>query len=160
MKRVLVVAAFAATLLTGAGTGLAAQPTPTPSPSSPSPAPSISLDPNTAVVCATSRTTVTEGIKSFTTEIEKAGTLATNGDLVGAEKSVKQSGTVLIDLAGKIRKDAEKAEKAELKTALEDVAKELESLGSSLTGITSLQNFDTQRLEALAQRVSELCGGG
>lgn len=148
--------AFAAILLSGAHAG----PTPSPSPApSRAPSASASLDPNTAEVCDKSRTTVQGGLLDFTNEITKAGELATNGDLQGAEKSVKASGTVLIDLSGKLRTDAAGAQKPELKQALEDVATELSTLGSGLTSLASLQNFDTARLEALAQRVSELCGG-
>lgn len=165
MKRLAISAAFAATLFAGAGTAFAAEPTPTPTPSptemsSPEPMPStsISLDPNTAEVCDTSRDTVNDGIKKFTAELENAGTLATNGDLVGAEASVKKSGTILLDLADQLRQDGTNATNPELKTALDDVATELDSLGSSLNGLTSLQNFDTNRLETLANRVAELCG--
>jgi hypothetical protein len=166
MRRLFIPAALAAILLGSAGTAQAAAPTPTPTPSpspaaSPSPAPSASgsLDPNTAAVCDKSRATVTEGLDTFTKEITNAGSLATNGDLQGAEKSVKQAGTDLIDLAGKLNADATQAQNPELKQALEDVATELNSLGSGLTSLTSLQNFDTGRLESLAERVSELCGG-
>jgi hypothetical protein len=166
MKRLAISAAFALTFFSTMGVAQAAAPTPTPLPTaiptipaSPGPSSSASLDPNTAEVCEKSRATVNDGIDAFTKEISNAGSLATNGDLQGAEKSVKQSGTVLIDLAGKIRTDAAGAQKPELKQALEDVAKELDTLGGGLTSLTSLQNFDTARLEALAQRVSELCGG-
>jgi hypothetical protein len=167
MKRLIISAAFAATLFAGAGTAFAAAPTPTPTPtpgmgtpSTPAPMPStsISLDPNTVEVCDTSRETVNDGIKKFTTELENAGTLATNGDLVGAETSVKKAGTILLDLADQLRKDGANATNPELKTALDDVATELDTLGSSLNGLTSLQNFDTNRLETLANRVAELCG--
>src|SRR5262245_56395288 len=102
MKRLVISAAFAAAIIASAGTAaLAADPTPTPIPSmAPMPVPSVSvsLDPNTAEVCSTSRDTVNKGIQSFTDELSKAGTLATNGDLQGAENSVKKSGTILLDL--------------------------------------------------------------
>ncbi len=169
MKRVLTTFAFAVTFLAGTGTAAwAAQPAPAPSPSasatatpsaSPSASASASLDPNTAEVCAKSRETMTKGIEDFTKEIEKAGTLASSGNLVGAEESVKKSGTVLIDLGKKLRTDAEASQNRELTEALEDVAEELESLGGDLTSLASLQNFDTQRLEMLAERVAEICGG-
>ncbi len=166
MKRLLISAVFAATLFASAGTAVAAQPTPLPTPEplpstlleSPTATPTISLDPNTAEVCDTSRETVNTGIQKFTDELEKAGTLATNGDLVGAEQSVKQSGTILIQLADDLREDATTAQNVELKTALDDVAKELDTLGGSLNSLTSLQNFDTSRLETLAKRVAEICG--
>jgi hypothetical protein len=165
MKRFVFSAAFAAVLFGSAGTAMAAQPTPTPMPSievptvpSVEPMPGISLDPNTEEVCGTSRDSVNEGLQAFTDELGNAGTLATNGDLVGAEASVKRSGTVLIDLASQLRTDATDAENTDLKTALENVAKELDTLGGGLTSLTSLQTFDSTRLETLAARVAELCG--
>jgi soluble cytochrome b562 len=159
MKRLVISAAFALTLFSTAGIAQAA-PTPTPTPSpTPMPSASSSLDPNTAEVCEKSRATVNQGIDDFTKEITNAGTQAQNGDLQRAETAVKKSGTVLIDLASKLRTDAAAAQKPELKQALEDVATELSNLGGGLTSLTSLQNFDTGRLEALAQRVAEICGG-
>lgn len=132
-------------------------PTSSSGPASPSAA--ASLDPNTAEICEKSRETATQGIEAFTQEINNAGTLAGNGDVRGADKSVKQAGAILVDLSNKVRQDASGAQKPQLKQALEDVAAELNSLGTGLTSIASLQNFDTGRLQLLGQRVSEICGG-
>jgi len=146
MKRLMAASACAVMLLAGASTGVASAAQPTPSPAS-----------NTAVVCDKSRTTVLDGIKPFTEELDRAGVAATQGDLAGADRLVRQSGTVLMQVAEKLRKDAEPAQSAELRKALEDVAKELETLGTGLTGVGSLQNFNTKRLEVLANRVAEIC---
>jgi hypothetical protein len=116
------------------------------------------VDQNTVEVCEKSRQTATEGIDAFTQEITNAGALGQTGDLQGADKAVRQAGAILVDLASKVRQDAAGAQKPELKQALEDVATELNSLGSGLTSLGSLQNFDTERLQGLAQRVSEICG--
>ncbi len=88
-----------------------------------------------------------------------ASTEATNGDLQGAEKSVKLGGTHLLDLSAKLQTLANDVDNPNLKQALQDVATELNTLGSKLNGITSLQNFDTSRLETLAQRITQICGG-
>ncbi|MBB5869983.1 hypothetical protein F4553_003362 [Allocatelliglobosispora scoriae] len=116
------------------------------------------MDQNTREVCAKSAATVTAGVSDFTTELGKVSSSATNGDLTGAEQSVKKSGTILITLAGNLRTDAQQAQNPQVKTALEDVAAEFQSLGGSLNSLTSLQTFDTARLEALADRMSSLCG--
>lgn len=152
MKRLVVAAACAVAVVGGAAPALAADPTPTPTPT-------ISLDPNTREVCTKSAATVTKGIAEFTTELGKVSTAATSGDLTTAEQSVKDAGAILITLSSDLNTDAQGAENPEVKTALEDVANEFKSLGTSLTGLTALQTFDTKRLEALSDRMSSLCGG-
>lgn len=117
------------------------------------------MDPNTREVCAKSAATVTKGVADFTAELTKVNAAATSGDLTGAEASVKNAGAILVTLSDDLNTDAQGAEDSQVKTALEDVSKEFKSLGTSLTGLTSLQTFDTKRLEALSARMSSLCGG-
>jgi ABC-type transport system substrate-binding protein len=162
MKRLLITGVAALTLMAGA-TAAQAAPTPTPTPEAsesaePEPSSTRSVDPETAAACEKSRTTVTDGISAFTTELDKANTAATSGDLAGAEESVKAAGTELMDLSTDLKKDVEDVENPELASALTDVADELDNLGSSLDSLTALQNFDTTRLEELSDRVSEICG--
>jgi hypothetical protein len=161
MKRLVVAAACAVAVVGGAAPALAADPTPTPTTSeaTPAPSPTVSLDPNTREVCTKSAATVTKGVAEFTTELGKVSTAATSGDLTTAEASVKKAGAILITLSDDLNADAQSAENPEVKSALEDVANEFDKLGSSLTGLSSLQTFDTQRLEALSDRMSSLCGG-
>lgn len=148
MKRLIATTACSIALITGAGSGaaFAAQP-------APAPTPLLSV----AEACDRSRTTMLDGIKTFTTEMDKAGASATSGDMPNADKSVKQSGVLLVDLSGKLRKDAETAQSTELRKALEDVAKELETLGTNLTGMSSIANFNTQNLEKASNHVAEVC---
>ncbi|WP_162908016.1 hypothetical protein [Allorhizocola rhizosphaerae] len=120
--------------------------------------PSPSLDTNTKQVCEQSRRTVDEGMKSLTAELDRAGTAATGGDRATADRHVKQSGTVLTELAGKLREHGEQARNQELRSAIDDMAKELDALGTGLTGLTALQDLDTDHLEGLAERVAEICG--
>ncbi len=153
MKRLAMVSVFLTALLAGAGVSTAAaaaQP-------SPSPSPSASLDPNTAQVCTQTGDTVEQGIKAFTAEIQKAGTAAANRDLAGAEGYIKQSGTVLTNVASQLTTQAGEAQNPELKAALQEAATELQTLGASLTSLTSLENFDTRRFVALAVRVAAIC---
>lgn len=148
------VAACSAVLL--AGQGVAARNTqPSPSPPAPSPAPVT----DTGAVCDRSGATVVKGLTAFTDELDRAGAKATSGDLAGAEQSVKQSGTLLIQLSGDLRKDVKDAQSAELRTAVENVAKEMEVQGGNLNGngLASLLNYNSTRIEELSNRVDEIC---
>lgn len=142
MRRLAVISASVVTLL--AATGVSAA--------------QAVQDAGTAQVCDVSGQRVEAGLDTFTVELHKAGAAASQGDLAGAETYVRHSGTLLIELGGQLRKDAEPARDAQLRSAIEDFAKELEALGGALTGVSSLERFDTTRLVALAERVSEICG--
>jgi hypothetical protein len=164
MKRLLITGAVGLALLTGAGSAQAAAPTPAPGPqasTAPQPTPSStrSVDPQTEEDCRKTHTTVTDGISDFAAQLEDADTAASGGDLAAAEKAVKSAGTELVNLSSDLKKDVEGVENAELATALTDVANELNNLGGSLTTLTSLQTFDTARLQALSMRVGEICAG-
>ena len=149
MKRVIVVSASVLALLAGPSVAAhAAQP-----PASPAS--------DTGAVCDKSGATVVTGLTSFMKELDKAGAAATSGDITASQVSLKQSGSILIDLAGKLRKDVEPAQSAELKTAVEDVAKEMEIQGGNLSGEPgnqgTLQNFSTKQIEDLSEKVNEIC---
>ena len=146
MKRVIVVSASVLALLAGPSVAAHAAQPPT-SPAS-----------DTATVCDVSGATVVKGLTDFMKELDKAGAAATSGDISNSQASVKQSGTMLIDLAGKLRKDVEPAQSAELKKAVEDVAKEMEIQGGNLSGdLGSVQKFDSKRIEDLSEKVNEIC---
>jgi hypothetical protein len=146
MMRIIVVSACALALLAG------------PSVAAHAAQPSISPASDTATVCDVSGATVVKGLTDFMKELDKAGAAATSGDVSGSQVSVKKSGTMLIDLAGKLRKDVEPAQSAELKRAVEDVAKEMEIQGGNLSGdLSSVQKFDSKRIEDLSEKVNEIC---
>jgi len=146
MKRVIVVSASVLALL--AGPSVAAQ----------AAQPSTKPASDTATVCDVSGATVVKGLTDFMKELDKAGAAATSGDISTSQASVKQSGTMLIDLAGKLRKDVETAQSTELKKAVEDVAKEMEIQGGNLSGdLASVQNFNSKRIEDLSEKVNEIC---
>lgn len=145
MKRIIVVSATALALLAGPSVAAqAAQPSTTPAS-------------DTATVCDVSGATVVKGLTAFTKELDKAGAAATSGDVAGADASLKASGAMLIDLAGKLRKDVETAQSAELRKAVEDVAKEMEIQGGNLGGQGTLQDFNTKGIEDLSEKVNEIC---
>ncbi|HEX6683574.1 MAG TPA: hypothetical protein VF062_12305 [Candidatus Limnocylindrales bacterium] len=147
MKRLIVVSVCSAALLAGQGVAAqAAQPTPTPVT-------------QTGAVCDKSGATVVKGLTAFTDELDKAGAAATSGDLANADKSVKQSGTLLIQLSGDLRNDVKDAQNAELKKAVEDVAKEMEIQGGNLhgNGLASLLSYSSKKIEDLSNRVDEIC---
>jgi hypothetical protein len=146
MKRVIAVTASALALLAGpsAAAAHAAQPQATPGS-------------DTATVCDISGATVVKGLTDFTRELDKAGASATAGDAAAADVSLKQSGAMLIDLAGKLRKDVQTAQSAELKKAVEDVAREMEIQAANLIGTGRLRDFTTQCITDLSDRVNEIC---
>jgi hypothetical protein len=138
--RIMVASALAAVLL---GLGSAA---PTPSGG------------GVAAVCSASSNTVEDGLGRFIGELQKVTDAAGKGDLAGAEKSVRDAGTVLVKIGADLRTDAAKADSAELRTALTELAAEFEKQGAALSSLSALQGFDTKRMEALADRMTILCG--
>ena len=157
MKRVIVVSASALALLAGPSVAAhAAQPS-TQKPSTQQAALPAQPASSTAAVCDKSGATVVTGLTAFMKELDKAGASATSGDISSSQASVKQSGAMLTDLAGKLRKDVEPAENAELKQAVENVAKEMEIQGANLSGQGQLQNFSTKHIEDLSEKVNEIC---
>jgi len=157
IKRVIVVSASALALLAGPTVATqAAQPA-----TQPSTQPSTSTASDTGTVCDVSGETVAKGLTAFMKELDKAGAAATSGDIATSQASVTQSGAMLTDLAGKLRKDVENAQSAELRKAVEDVAKEMDNQGANLSGSPgsqgSLQNFNTKGIEDLSEKVNEIC---
>ena len=146
MKRIIVVSVSTLALLAGPSVAAhAAQPSAAPAS-------------DTAAVCDVSGATVVQGLTEFMKELDKAGAAATSGDISTSQISVKQSGTMLTDLAGKLRKDVEHAQSAELRKAVEEVAKEMEIQGSHLSGdLASVQQFNSKRIEDLSEKVNEIC---
>ena len=114
---------------------------------------------DTPTVCAAVYKTIASGEDKFLADMQQVSTLANNGDLVGAEAAVKTAGADLTTLANQLRQDAAKADDANAKNAIYQLATELDSLGNTLnTGLTGLQNFDGSKLDSLASKVSTLCG--
>jgi hypothetical protein len=129
--------------------------TPAPSPAStspPTPGPSDS-----AGICLATASTVTKGLQEFVAQMRQVGQLAQQGDLAGADQAVKAGGARLMAIGTQLRADAANAS-GNLKQTVTTMAQEFESLGRSLTGLTALQHFDTAKLDALAGRMSQICG--
>ena len=99
-----------------------------------------------------------EGLEIFVKDMEAVSTNARGGDLEAAQTDVRHAGTTLVDVSGQLREDAANADDATLKGTVNDMAAEFESLGEQLTDLTGLQNFDTTELDALADRMGQLCG--
>jgi soluble cytochrome b562 len=113
---------------------------------------------DTAQVCAASAKTVEDGLGTFVGELDKVTEAAEHGDLINAEKSVKDAGTSLIALANDLRTHAAEADAATVESTLGSLADEFEAQGKALNGLAALQNFDVTRLDSLADRMVELCG--
>jgi len=133
-----------------------------PAPSAPTITASASASPtpsgDTAAVCFATADTVTKGLELFVSDMEQVSTQAGQGDLVGAEQSVRKAGTRLVTLATQLRTDAKNAGDAALKSAVDALAAEFQNLGESLNSLTALQTFDTTKLDGLAETMSRLCG--
>jgi len=125
----------------------------------PSTAPSAAPSGDTAAVCIATADRVTKGLELFVSDMEQVSTQAGQGDLVGAETSVRKAGMRLVTLATQLRNDAKDAGDATLKSAVDALAAEFQKLGESLNGLTALQTFDTTKLDGLAETMGRLCGG-
>ena len=110
-----------------------------------------------AKVCQQTGATVRAGLEVFITDMQQVSTQAQGGDLVGAEASVRHAGTVLADIAAKLRLQGD-ADDSRLKKAVNELATEFDALAGHLTTLSGLQGFDTSRLEQLATQMSVLCG--
>jgi hypothetical protein len=113
---------------------------------------------NTAAVCTATGKTVSNGLKGFVADMQKARSEATSGDLTGAQTSVKQGGEKLTAIGVQLRKDAAGADSQQLKTAVTDLAAEFGNLGGALKDLTSFQGFNTAKLQRLANHLGDLCG--
>ena len=114
---------------------------------------------DTPTVCAAVYKTISTGEDKFLADMQQVSNLANSGDLVGAEAAVKTAGADLTAMATQVRQNAAKADDANAKNTINELATELDSLGNTLnTGLTGLQNFDGSKLDSLASKVSTLCG--
>jgi hypothetical protein len=126
---------------------------------SPSPGLAAPAYDDTAQVCVESARSVERGLGAFVGELDKVTETANRGDLISAEKSIKDAGTSLIRLANDLRAHASEADAENVKTTLGSLADEFETQGRSLNSLTALQSFDVSRLDSLADRMVVLCGG-
>jgi 3-oxoacyl-ACP reductase-like protein len=124
------------------------------------PAPAPSAPDNTGEICTETAKTVEAGLEEFVAVLEQVTTSVSGGDLTGAEQSVKRAGTILIDLGAELRVDATTAELPTLAGTLALLALEFEAQGKALDRLLALQTFDVERIDALAVRMIEICGGG
>lgn len=96
------------------------------------------------------------------TQYEQAGealvTAAASGDEAAMTEAAEDFAVVSADMAGRLRDLAADAQDAELRTALEDFATELEGLGEALAADpTSLETLDATGLEEATARMEEFC---
>jgi hypothetical protein len=111
-----------------------------------------------ATVCKATEKTVNDGLEVFVKDMQDVSTKARDGDLEGAQTTVRHAGSILVDVSKQLQKDAANADDAKLKATVNDLATEFESLGKQLTDLTGLQNFDTTKLDKVAEEMGKLCG--
>ncbi len=109
-------------------------------------------------VCLSTAKTVTNGLNDFVTEMKQASVAAQSGDLAGAEAQVKTGGTRLVAIGTELRAEAAKADDKALGTTVTNMATEFETLGKSLTSLSSLQSFDSSKLDGITATMSQICG--
>jgi hypothetical protein len=124
-----------------------------------SPAAALGEQDDTETVCAAAQQTVEDGLETFVGQMNEVSELAQAGDLQGAEGAVREAGGTLTDIAEQLREDSADAQDARLRETVTDLADEFERLGGQFEDLTSLQDFDTTRLDELADEMVEQCGG-
>jgi hypothetical protein len=112
---------------------------------------------NTATVCAQLAATVQTGGGTFVSQLELVGNQAAAGDLVGANITVQQAGATLKTMAAQVRQQ-NNADNPQLRSLLEQLATQLDSLSAQLKDLTGLQNFNIGTLEQLGSQISGICG--
>jgi hypothetical protein len=110
-------------------------------------------------VCAAAQETVESGLETFVGQMNEVSERARAGDLQGAEDRVQDAGGTLADIARQLREDTADADDARLKETVTDLADEFDRLGGQLEDLTGLQEFDTTRLDEIADEMVEQCGG-
>jgi len=153
---------------TGAGATGAAPPTTTPdttipdaatpSATAPDAATPNAATPNAGTVCMSVQEAINNGLQTFGNLMDETKVKASNGDLVGAQASVRRAGATLGAIASQLWADAHDAADPRLQQSIADLAAEFARLGGQLKDITGLQSFDTTRLQALADAVADACG--
>lgn len=112
---------------------------------------------NTSTICQQTAATVETGLRTFVGQMQQVSSQATSGDLVGANATVKQAGATLKTIATQVRQQ-NNADNPQLKSLLEQLATQLDSLSAQLSDLTGLQNFDTGPIEQIGSQISAICG--
>jgi hypothetical protein len=112
---------------------------------------------NTATVCQELAATVQTGGGTFVDQLDLVRKQAAAGDLVGANATVQQAGSTLKAMAAQVRQQ-NNADNAQLRSLLDQLATQLDSLSAQLTDLTGLQNFDIGALQQLGGQISGICG--
>jgi hypothetical protein len=112
---------------------------------------------DTATACGKAANTVSGGLQTFVGQIQQVQAQAGAGDLVGAEASVKQAGATLQGIGSQLTAQ-NSADSAQLKQTINELGAEFTSLGTQLSSLSSLQTFDTSRLEQIGNTMTSLCG--
>lgn len=112
----------------------------------------------TPAVCTKTAKTVEDGLTVFAQELSNVTKAADSGDLAAADQSVKKAGASLVTLAGNLRTDAATADAQNVKTTLGQLADEFEVQGKSLTTMSSLQNLNVSKIDALSDQMIAICG--
>jgi hypothetical protein len=111
-----------------------------------------------AAICQDTAKIVMLGLQMFVGQMERVSAQAGAGDLIGADLAVRDAGQGLSFVAAQLRRDAVAAEDASLRATIDAMADEFDRLGRSLSGVAALGAFDAAALDAMAGKMSTLCG--
>ena len=112
---------------------------------------------NTSTICQQTAATVETGLQTFVGQMQQVSSQARSGDLAGANATVKQAGATLTAVAAQVRQQ-NNADNPQLKSLLEQLATQLDSLSAQLSDLTGLQNFNTGPIEQIGTQISSICG--
>jgi hypothetical protein len=112
---------------------------------------------NTGAVCQQIAATAQTSGATFVSQLEMASNQAAAGDLAGANTTVQQAGATLKSVAAQVRQQ-NNADNPQLRSLLEQLATQLDSLSAQLTDLAGLQNLDIGTLEQLGGQISGVCG--
>lgn len=155
MRRLMVAATFAAVALTAA----ACTDTPPSNGAAAPAAPSSTLSANSLQVCQAAEKVIGDSATKFGTDMVTATRAGTKGDATAQSQAMAAVKDALKSWADGLRQQAGVAEDSNLKSALSDMATEIDNTNNQITSVSSLQsvNFGAGRMKALSDRLTNNC---
>jgi hypothetical protein len=124
------------------------------------PPPATSAADNTEEVCTAAEKVITDGMTTFSTELQKALAAATSGDEAAVTQSINAVKTLFTGWQQGLRAEADKATNTELKTALNTFADEIQKVVDQVKTADDLENLDMESAEmtAASDTLERICG--
>jgi hypothetical protein len=107
---------------------------------------------NTKAVCEAAQKAAVEGMTTLLTELNKMIEANSRNDAAAADKARKAAEAALRNIVTTLRSEAAKATKPELRTVLENAAKDFEKL------TPDLKNLNEQTFTNANDEIAKICG--